>query len=90
MNIKVLIASVVKRLFDIVTCFRAHLEVRQTGFLYFGSNAFLGHLTNIFQVWFVAEENKYSLLFFVVVAQVDPFVQVLEGFLVSDYRGSYW
>lgn len=89
MVIKIFLPCEIEDFFDIEACLGTHLVVRKTCFFNFGLDLFFADLSMVFEVGFISEEYKYSFLFFVIVAEIDPFVQIFKWFLVSNYRVMY-
>ena len=83
MGIEVLIPCEVEGFLDVVACLGTHLEVGQVGLLQFLPDLLGGYLLFFGEVALVTEEDEDGLFLFVVVAEVDPLMQAVEGFLVS-------
>ena len=88
-QIEVLVASKVEGLLDVVAVFGANLKVGKGHFLELGPDPFGRDLPGIMEVGLVAEEDDDGLVLLVVVAEVEPLVEVFEGFLVSGYSEGY-
>ena len=78
MVIKIFLSCEIEDFFDIEPCFSTYLVVRETCFFNFGLDLFFTDLSMVFEVGFIAEEYKYSFLFFVIMAEIDPFVQIFK------------
>ncbi len=90
MIVKVLVPSKLEGFLDILPRLGTDLKVRQGGFLKFQPNPLLGHLPLLRQIGFIAQKDEDCLFLLVVVTEVDPLVEVVESFLVSDYSWGYW
>lgn len=88
-QIEVLVASKVEGLLDVVAVFGANLKVGKGHFLELGPDPFGRDLPGIMEVGLVTEEDDDGLVLLVVVAEVEPLVEVFEGFLVSGYSEGY-
>ncbi len=84
MQIKVLIACKIESLFDAFTWFSANLEIRQTCLFQFSSDAFRSDFPSIFEVRFISKQDHDRFIFFIIVTEVDPLVQVVKCLLISS------
>lgn len=90
MDIKILVSCVIESLLDVFRSFRADFEVGQTRLLNFAANLFRIDLPLLAEITLIAEEYNYGFFFLVVVAEVDPLIETIEGFDISDYSRPYW
>ena len=90
MDIKILISCVIKGFFDVFRCFSTDFEVRQTSFLNFGANLFRIDFSLLTKITLIPKKYNYSFFLLVVVAEVDPLIETIEGFDISNYSRPYW
>ena len=90
MIIKILMPCELESFFDILASFGAYFKVGQRSLLNFLPNSILRNFPFLRKVNFIAQKNQDGLFFLMVVAEVNPLVEVIEGFLVSYYSPTYW
>ncbi len=90
MDIEILISCIIEGLLDIFRCFSADLEVRQTSLFDFGTNLLVIDLPLFAKIALITQQYHYCLFFLVVMAEIDPLVETIEGFDISDYSQPYW
>lgn len=78
MEIKILVGCEIEGFLDVISCLCTHFKIRQTNFLDFAPYLLSLNLSVIFKVEFIAHQDHNGLFFFVILAEIDPFIQVLK------------
>ena len=85
--IEELIRYILKSLFYVYSCLRADLEIRQAGVIDFSLDGLCIHFSLVFEIAFITQNHSDSFLLLAVEAQIDPFIEIIEGALVSIRDG---